>query len=102
MSITEKVESIGNVLTSTMLRRVNETYKNKRKPVIIDGKEYLYLIMHPRSYYLLMVLLARAKYKHKQWVIRYNQWRESRGELPYQETEGEIGTFDGVNFKGTT
>ena len=42
---------------------------------------------------------AREKYKYEQWEIRYNRWRASRGESPCQETEAEVGVFEGVNFR---
>ena len=93
MDVTEKVKSIGNVLTSTMLRKINEAHKRAYTPITMDDKEYLVMIMHPRSSYLLKVLCARVKWHHEQWVKRYNKWRASRGESVYQEIEGEFGTW---------
>ena len=56
-----------------------------------DGQRYFCMMLHPRPYYLLKVITARAEYKHRRWVERYNKWRASRNEPPYQEIEGEVG-----------
>lgn len=69
------------------------------EPVIIDGKKYYVMLLHPQQEYTLRVVAARDKYKHEQWVIRYNKWRANRGESPYQEIEGEIGAFENVKFR---
>ena len=64
-------------------------------PIEIDGVKHYFAFVHPRTLYLLKVLTARANWYHDLWVKRYNLWRASRGESPYQEIEGEIGTFGG-------
>ena len=75
--------------------------KQRIKPVTIDGKDYYIMMLHPRQKYLLEVSVARDKYKHAQWVKRYNKWCSSRGEPLYQEAEGEIGALEGVRIKKT-
>ena len=71
------------------------------KPITIEGKKYLCVIMHPETHYRLKVLLARSKYKHEQWIARYNRWRAGRGESLYEEIEPQVGTLGGVEFKET-
>ncbi|MFH1717515.1 MAG: hypothetical protein ABIF19_09215 [Planctomycetota bacterium] len=44
-------------------------------PLTIGGEEYYIIAMHPRTHYLLKVMLARAGYKHARWVKRYNRWQ---------------------------
>lgn len=63
-------------------------------PVEIDGEKYFVVIMHPQQKYDLDVMIARDKYKHEQWLKRYDRWAQSQGRPPYQEIEGEVGTLN--------
>ena len=71
------------------------------EPIVLNGKKYYAMFVYPGTHYLLKVCSARYKWYHSQWVKRFNRWRLSRGELPYQEVEAEIGTYDGFSFVGT-
>ena len=57
--------------------------------VTTEGKEYYYMCIHPRTHYLLKVLSARAKYKHRRWIPRWEGWSGKE----YIEVEGELGVF---------
>lgn len=48
----------------------------------IDGEKYFCLVMHPSQYQALKSTMARDKYKHEQWLVRYDRWRKSQGENP--------------------
>lgn len=85
------------LFTSKVIKDVvfKATASHKRfESIEIEGEKYYIMMMQPRQSYDLNVLFARDKYKHKQWVKRYNKWRASRGELPYQEVEGEFGVWN--------
>ena len=90
----------NNLLTADVIRNCRDFFRKPHclKPIDVNGKKYYILCAHPDPYYKFKVLCARAKYKHERWVERYNRWRASRGEPPYQEIVPEVGVFDGVNF----
>lgn len=93
------VSSYTTKLPATLLSRIKwhlaAAKKRGFRPITIDGKEYYVVMMHPYQAYQLKVISARDKYKHEQWVKRYNRWRTSRGEALYQEIKGEIGVLNG-------
>ncbi len=78
------------MLTIAKLREVAKELRKQARlaNIIMVGKEYCLLEMHPSQHYALKVMAARWKYKHQRWVERFNKWRASRGESPYQEIEG--------------
>lgn len=67
-------------------------------PIIVDGKEYYVVLMHPRQEYSLRVAHAKDKYKHEQWLVRHNRWLKKQGKPPYIPTNSEAGQWDGVRL----
>ena len=64
----------------------------------VPFKRYYYAYIHPDNLSAIMGIKAKNEYKHAHWVKRYNRWRASRGEPPYQEIKAVFGTFDDVIF----
>ena len=48
-----------------------------------------FMVIHPRTHYILKVLSARFEYKHQQWIKRWEKWSGKK----YVEVEGELGYF---------
>ena len=67
---------------------------------VLVGNQLGYVVlMHPKQAAALKTMAARDKYKHAQWVKRYDRWRDKQGLSPHQESHGEVGVFDtGVNW----
>ena len=47
------------------------------------------IFAHPDQHYALSVLSARAKWKHEQWIPRWERWSGEK----HVEIEGELGTW---------
>lgn len=89
------------IATTDMIERVKqEMSKSAYKPIEIDGRKHYIMMVHPANHYTLRVIVAKDKYKHEQWVPRYNKWRASQGLPDYVETEPEHGTTEGIRFIG--
>ncbi len=82
-------------LTADKVRQAANKFREMGKT------EPLYMAIHPDQHYKLRVIFAKDKYKHEQWIPRYNKWRASQGLPPYVEVEGEYGSTNGFTFKET-
>lgn len=66
-------------LTTLDLQAIHEQFK----PISDD----FWMVIHPDQHYALLVISARHKWKHEQWIPRWERWSGRK----YVEVEGELG-----------
>ncbi len=68
------------------------------KGIILHNQLWYVVPMHPKQSAALKTMVARDKYKHEQWVKRYDRRRAKQRLSLHQHEPGEVGVFEtGVN-----
>ena len=78
---------------SELVEIIKETLDKQLEPIVIDGRGFYLMFVHPQTHKTLKTIAARDKYKHEQHMIRHNRWFAKQGKRPEPVIVGEFGSL---------